>query len=74
MWDWLDKVEGKKEGSSSANLEKEKKRQGYKTSEAKKKKIAGRMKSKDKAYGVFDKMAEKKHPGLKFHKDFKENA
>jgi len=28
MWDWMDKAEGKKEGSSHANLEKEIKRQG----------------------------------------------
>ena len=29
MWDWMDKAEGKKVGSSHANLEKEKVRQGY---------------------------------------------
>ena len=29
MWDWLDKAEGTKMGSSWANLQKERIRQGY---------------------------------------------
>ena len=30
MWDWMDKAEGKKEGSSWEGANKERKRQGYK--------------------------------------------
>lgn len=30
MWDFMDKVEGKKVGSSYSNLQKERVRQGYK--------------------------------------------
>ena len=29
MWDWMDKAEGKKVGSSHSNMMKEKERQGY---------------------------------------------
>jgi hypothetical protein len=54
MWDWMDKAEGKEVGSSTRNLEKEKKRQGYKSSparskglEGKKKEIASKMKGKE---------------------------
>jgi hypothetical protein len=31
MWDWMDKQEGRKEGDSTRALDKEKKRQGYKS-------------------------------------------
>jgi hypothetical protein len=30
MWDWMDKAEGKKEGSSFEGMNKERERQGYK--------------------------------------------
>lgn len=44
LWDWMDKVEGKKEGSSFEKLQKERERQGYKKeSVAKKKKLAKKM-------------------------------
>ena len=41
MFDWLDKHEGRKEGSSSKAIEKEKVRQGYKS------KVANKMKKKE---------------------------
>ena len=41
LWDWMDKVEGRKVGSSTAALEKEKTRQGYK---AKSKGLANKIK------------------------------
>jgi len=48
MWDWMDKAEGKKEGSSFSGMNKERERQGYKKLSEKKKHIASRMKDKGK--------------------------
>ena len=42
MWDWMDKMEGKKEGSSHGAMMKERERQGY----GKKNKVASKMKHK----------------------------
>ena len=51
MWDWMDKQEGRKEGDSTRALDKEKKRQGYKstpvrTKELEKKVISHKVKEK----------------------------
>lgn len=43
MWNWMDKAEGKEEGSSYKNLQKERVRQGYKPLKEKKEKIAKKM-------------------------------
>lgn len=43
MWDSLDKLEGRPVGSSHAHLEKERARQGYKSSALRKKSIKERI-------------------------------
>ena len=48
MWDWMDKAEGKKVGSSHANMQKERIRQGYK-------KVASKMKLDKPSKGNADK-------------------
>jgi len=63
MWDWMDKQEGRKEGDSTRALDKEKKRQGYKstpvrTKALEKKKEGTHKHSWDTAPGMDEKICK----------------
>ena len=66
MWNWMDKVEGKKEGTSAEALEKEKKRQGYKKEvSAKKEKVAKKMLPKENVQEAVSYKKSRSHRLLK---------